>query len=460
MKPNKSPGSDGLTSAFYLKFFHLFGNILCDIINLAYETGEMSDSQKRSYITLICKDETRGDEMKCYRPISLLNIDYKIISKTITNRLGKVLPKIIGIDQTCSVKGRSIFDNLHLIRNVMDYVDQKNLTASFICLDQEKAFDRVSRSYMFDTLRAFGFSDNFLRWIRLLYTDISSSVIINNHISDSFPIKRGIRRGCSLLMPLYIICFEPFAHKIKNLEDIKGIQMPGSASEVKLSLYADDNTAILTTETWVKLFGKVSGAKVNYEKSKGLYLGKSKTRSDHPFGISWIKSHKILGYLFGTGFSNDDVWSKIFLTIDKTLNLWTSRKLSFKGKSTVLNSLCLNKIMYYAAANPIPSHYITLFERRFFRFIWNSTFEPITRKTLYLDFNQGGLKIPCLKLKSSAFYLNHLQKLINNYEAKWTYFAKYWTGLHLKKFKLHHLEVTVTPIVNTFLYFIKFVCLF
>ena len=194
MKPNKSPGSDGLTSAFYLKFFPLLGNTLSDIINLAYETGEMSDSQKHSYITLICKDETRADEMKCYRPISLLNIDYKVISKAITNRLGRDLPKIIGIDQTCSVKGRSIFDNLHLIRNVMDYVDQKNLTASFICLDQEKAFDRVSRSYMFDTLRAFGFNDNFLRWIKLLYNDISSSVIINNYISDSFPIKRGQAR--------------------------------------------------------------------------------------------------------------------------------------------------------------------------------------------------------------------------------------------------------------------------
>ena len=411
MKPNKSPGSDGLTSAFYLKFFPLLGNTLCDIINLAYETGEMSDSQKHSYIPLICKDETRGDEMKCYRPISLLNIDYKVISKAITNRLGRVLPKIIGIDQTCSVKGRSIFDNLHLIRNVMDYVDQKNLTASFICLDQEKAFDRVSRSYMFDTLRAFGFNDNFLRWIKLLYNDISSSVIINNYISDSFPIKRGVRQGCSLSMSLYIICFEPFAHKIRNLEDIKGLQMPRSASEVKLSLYADESTAILTTETsiqkyfyWVKLFGKVSGAKVNYDKSKGLYLGKWKNRSDRPFGISWIKSHKILGYLFVTGFSNDVVWPKIFLTIDKTLNMWSSRKLSFKGKSTVLNSLCLNKILYYAAANPIPSHYITLFERRFFKFIWHSTYEPIARKTLYLDFNQGGLNVPCLKL--SQYFLS------------------------------------------------------
>ena len=215
MKPNKSPGSDGLSCAFYLKFFHLFGDVLCNIINLAYETEESSDTQKLSYITLICKDVTKPDEMKCYRPISLLNIDYKIIPKIITIRFGKVLPKIIGIDQTCSVKGRSIFDNLHLLRNVIDYIDQKNLSACFICLDHEKAFDRVSRSYMFDTLTAFGFNERFLRWIKLLHNDISSSVIINNHISDPFPVKRGVRQGCSLSMLLYVICFEPFAHETK-----------------------------------------------------------------------------------------------------------------------------------------------------------------------------------------------------------------------------------------------------
>ena len=440
MKSNKSPGSDGLTNTFYLKFFHLFGDVLCEIINLAYKNGELSESQKLSYITLICKDETRADEMKCYRPISLLNIDYKIISKIITIRLGNILPKIIGIDQTCSVKGRSIFDNLHLIRNVIDYVDQKNLGASFICLDQEKAFDRVSRSYMLDTLTAFGFNENFLKWIKLLYNDISSSVIVNNHISDTFPIKRGVRQGCSLSMPLYVICFEPFAHKIRNLDDIKGFKLPGSNSEVKLSLYADDSTALLTSDSsvrkyfyWVKLFGQVSGAKINYDKSKGMYLGKWKTRSDHPFGISWIDNHKILGYRFGSRFSEDDIWSKIFVKIDRTLNLWNSRKLSFKGKSTVLNSLCVSKILYYAAATPIPSHYLTLLQRRFFRFMWNSTYEPVARNTLYLDFNQGGLNVPCLKLKCHSLYLNHLQKLVNNHEAKWTYFAKYWIGLNLRK---------------------------
>ena len=230
------------------------------------------------------------------------------------------MPSIIDIDQTCSVKGRSIFDNVHLIRNVIDYINQKDLSACFICLDQEKAFDRVSRSYMFNTLTAFGFHENFLKWIHLLYNNISSSVIINNHISDPFAVKRGVRQGCSLSMLLYVICFEPFAHKIRTLNEIKGLKLPGSNSEVKLSLYADDSTAILTTECsiqkyiyWVKIFGKISGAKINYDKSKGLCLGKWKSRSDHPFGISWIKHHKILGYYFGYDFGQDDIWSKIFL---------------------------------------------------------------------------------------------------------------------------------------------------
>ena len=103
MQPNKSPGSDGLSCSFYLKFFHLFGDILCNVINLAFDNETLSDSQKLSYITLICKDETRSDEMKCYRPISLLNIDYKIISKVISQRLGTVLPRIIHLDQTCAI---------------------------------------------------------------------------------------------------------------------------------------------------------------------------------------------------------------------------------------------------------------------------------------------------------------------------------------------------------------------
>ena len=87
MKTNKSPGSDGLTCSFYKKFFNVIGEILVVMFQQCYKTGEMTNSQKLSYITLICKDSSNADDMKFYRPISLLNVDRKILSKILTNRL-------------------------------------------------------------------------------------------------------------------------------------------------------------------------------------------------------------------------------------------------------------------------------------------------------------------------------------------------------------------------------------
>ena len=223
MDNTKTPGSDGLSSLFYLTFFDIFGPILCTIYNIAFDAGFMSDTQKLSYISLICKDPQNSHLMKNYRPISLLNVDRKILSKIITNRLIDVLPSIIGISQTCSVKGRSIFDNVHLLRNIFDYVEQKNLSACFINLDQEKAFDRVEWSYMFSVLESFGFGPSFISWIKVLYKDVASSVIVNGFISKEFNLERSVRQGCSLSPLLYILCLEPLAFKIQNDIIIKGL---------------------------------------------------------------------------------------------------------------------------------------------------------------------------------------------------------------------------------------------
>ena len=116
--------------------------------------------------------EKKGDPLdpKNKRPISLLNVDYRILSKALYLRLGKVLPDIIGPFQTCGVKGRSIHDNIRLLRDLVDFVDGKNLDCLVISLDQQKAFDRVNCSFLFKVLDRFGFGPNFCRWIQLLYT--------------------------------------------------------------------------------------------------------------------------------------------------------------------------------------------------------------------------------------------------------------------------------------------------
>ena len=102
---------------------------------------------------------------------------------------------------------------------------------------------------MYSALAAFGFDENFIKWIKLLYTDISASVIVNNFISSSFSVNPGVRQGCSLSPPLHVICFEPFAYEIRNSEDIKGLELPGTDEQVKLSIYADDSTGIFTSDS-------------------------------------------------------------------------------------------------------------------------------------------------------------------------------------------------------------------
>ena len=291
------------------------------------------------------------------------------------------------------------------------------------------------------TLKQFGFKENCISWIKILYTDIRSSVIVNNFISSPFNINRGVRQGCALSALLYILVLEPFVNQVRLDANIKGLGVPGSEEEAKISCYADDSTSILTNTHSVslvlnkcKLFGRASGAKLNISKTKGMFLGKWKNRSDHPFGISWVKSTKLLGSKLGYFLTNDDIWGNTFTKFQSTLDLFKYRKLTYKGKSYVINSLATSKLWYLTSFNLIPQHYLTLTQRTVFKYFWNTNSEHLKRDILYKHYLKGGQNIVNISLKSKAFLLKHVQHLLNNCKAKWTYFAIYWIGLPLRKY--------------------------
>ena len=450
MQDGKSPGSDGLTKAFYMKFFDLIGPTLTKLTDVIFNQKSLTESQRLSYITLLCKDEQNSHLMKNWRPISLLNYDYKIISKSITNRLGTVMDILVHEDQTCAVKGRSIFDNVHLLRNIIDYVDQKDLPCIFLSLDQEKAFDRVSYDFLFKCLRTYGFGDNFISWIKILYTNIHASVIVNNFISSPFDIQRGVKQGCALSPLLYVLCLEPFANQVRLDPNIQGISLPGSNVTSKMVFYADDSNGTLSNTESVrnilklcKLFGKASGSKLNMTKTKGMYLGKWKSREDHPFGISWIDSMKLLGTKLGNKLSDDQIWFATFSKLQKLLNNCKTRKLSLRSKSYVINCLACSKLWYLGSTTIMPEHYLKLLRRCIFQFLWNSKSEPLSRDTIYLHFKLGGQNIVNIDLKLKTLLLKHIQSLIAGNKAKWTYFAIYWLGMYLRKYNLEFASLKI-----------------
>ena len=118
----------------------------------------------QAIITIIAK---KGDlnQQKYWRPISLLSVDYKILTKILSNRLKTILPHIISEEQNCSVPRRTIFNNLFLIRDTIKFSKEKNIKFFLLHIVQEKAFDKVDHEFLYKTMEKMGFSNTFIKLI-------------------------------------------------------------------------------------------------------------------------------------------------------------------------------------------------------------------------------------------------------------------------------------------------------
>ena len=280
MARGKAPGCDGLPVEFYLKFWHVLGFDLVCVLNSAFGLGSLSRSQRRGIITLSFKKGDRLDP-KNWRPISLLNVDYKIASWSIAARLLKVIHLVVDKDQSCGVSGRFIEENVAFLRDVVDFCSSSGTPAALLSLDQEKAFDRVDWMFLRSTLYAMGFGQSFVGWVNLFYNNVSSCVNVNGHISNSFKLSRGVRQGCPLSPLLYVLVAEVLACNIRSSGLISGLSLPGSWSSLPVvSAYADDTTLVVSSVPGIlavfdvySLYERGSGAKLNYGKCEGLWLG-------------------------------------------------------------------------------------------------------------------------------------------------------------------------------------------
>lgn len=259
------PGIDDFSIKFYKTFWTELGPVLLAVLNQSLSDGQLPKSCRRAIITLLPK---KGDlnEIKNWRPISLLCNDYKLLSKALGNRLGDVLDQIIHSDQTYCVPGRRITDNISFIRDVLD--NYKGLfDFGLISINQEKAFDRVEHNYLWNVLAAFGFSSDFISMIKVIYCDVESILKINGDLCSPFKVLKGVRQSCALSGMLYTLAIEPLLNKLKV--DMGGLQILNCTEAVKLSAYADDVVVLISNQNDVDVvlqiledFKKVFGKKV------------------------------------------------------------------------------------------------------------------------------------------------------------------------------------------------------
>lgn len=187
MSRGKTPGSDGFPMEFYVSFWDVIGVDLVRVLNCAYVGGKLSTSQRHGLIIVLYKKDDRL-QTKNYRPISLLNVDYKIATRAISGRLLGVIGSVVGSDQTCGVPGRTISENLTLICDLIDYADHADMPLAILSMDQEKAFDRVDWAFLQRILSKFGFGDSFRQRIRLsllLLSTVGPHPFFNRHMGSA-----------------------------------------------------------------------------------------------------------------------------------------------------------------------------------------------------------------------------------------------------------------------------------
>ena len=439
---NKSPGPDGFTLEFYLKFWHLLAPLLCRLYNFCFTDQCLPESLQSSVTRLIFKKRGDVKDLKNWRPISLLNTDYKILSKVITLRLSRVLSSLVDPDQTCSVPGRSITSNVTLLRDVLDYIERTNESGILVSLDQEKAFDRVNHSFLFRLLEHLGFGPSFIKWVHTLYTGANMRIILNGYLSGKIELKRGVRQGDPLSPLLYVLCVEVLASQICSSPFISGFLLPGAGgAHFRVRQYADDTTTFLKNiSSLVQLFNLVSiyergsGAKLNRSKTEAMWLGAWRSRVDEPLGLTWVKKMKVLGVWFGVVPVEQDNWSSKLTKLEKSINLWKSRSLSLLGKCLIVNVIGLSKFYYLARVLLLPEWVSRRVNQLIWPFIWGSKIETVSRKSCFCSVPEGGLGLTNFPRKCEALRVSSLVATLNDPDDKSFFLCKYFAGWHLARF--------------------------
>ena len=178
LNKNKSPGNDGITAEFYQAFRPKLVPFSTELYNNSFLQNNLPKEFKQGIITLIFKNKGIPDEIKNWRPISLLNLDYKILTKVLTMRLKNNISTILNNFQSCG-PNKSIINNALNLKSIISYIRQNDQKYAIIALDQEKAFDRIEHNFLKIIFKKFDFPPNFIKWFEMLYTNIEAKILIN-----------------------------------------------------------------------------------------------------------------------------------------------------------------------------------------------------------------------------------------------------------------------------------------
>lgn len=245
MAPFKAPGPDGFHAGFYQKEWNTVGQSVIEQARSFFRTGDMPEGLNDTLISLVPKVNI-PEKASQFRPISLCNVGYKVITKAMANRIKEIMRKLVGQEQSSFVPDRQIVDNIIVYQEVMHSMRKKDGNKKMMALkiDLEKAYDRLSWDFIRDTLKEAGFNDDWIRNIMACITTTRLGILWNGEQLDWIVPSRGIRQGDALSPYIFVLCIERLCHKIREAVN------QGRWKGVKLSRYGPTLSHLFLLMTW------------------------------------------------------------------------------------------------------------------------------------------------------------------------------------------------------------------
>ena len=292
----RSPGPDGLPTELYRTFQDILLPVLADVMSAIGRSGATPAGFLDGVLITLFKKGDNAD-IANYRPITLLNTDYRLLAKVLAARLGPVLGSVIGPEQSAFLPGRNIGDNIMFMQLLPDLLRAEQRSAVVAFLDFVKAYDTVDRGFLFQVMEAMGVGRGFLGWVKTLLTNTQFIAMVNGFASPPVVSQSGVRQGCPLSPLLYLFVAQALQCWLRDRNI--GITIAGIMCAALQ--YADDTAALLPSATpacvqnfldQMLVFGEASGQHLNLSKCELLPVGIPTTADPAPGSL--VKGLKVV----------------------------------------------------------------------------------------------------------------------------------------------------------------------
>jgi hypothetical protein len=358
-----SPGLDGLPVEVYRRGTDLLAPLLSRLFTAAEELAQLPPCFLDGVVVSLPKQGDLTDPAN-YRPITLLNADYKLLAKVLANRLLPHLAAVIDPVQTGYVPGRRIGSNVLTLQLLGPYLAAQKQSAAAVFLDVRKAFDTVDRDFLMAVMAALGVGPRFCAWVRLLLSGTRARAVLNGHLSQFAAFLAGVRQGCPLSALLYLFVGEALLRFLRR-HDAYGVPVPGPSRLVALQ-YADDMQIFLSSLQLesslladLAVFGAASNQHANVHKTEVLLLGAAAapavTRT--PGGLKLVPETSALGFTFSHGSGAAHPIGGWTVKLERSLHQaqqLVHQPLSVFGRASAVSAYVSSQLLYAAEFAGLP----------------------------------------------------------------------------------------------------------